>query len=504
MKNSSVYEVYENIMELINNLSKVKDVDSDESLIKILKNVLNKIYSIAEAGKINDICIEIDKVKSHLQGDSGETQYSELMNCLLKCKGYLGKFILGRSNVLIFTKDNAEYELLDEMIKEHGYNVKIKDDNVIENINSYNPEVIVIDSTNMDNSITILNMIKDERTLSSIPIIMVGIEDREKKINALSAGVIDYVSKPFDNEELFYRVRNISNFNKNRIKSNIYDTFTGVYTEQHGKNMAEKQFELIKLKGGFMSVMVVDMDNMAEINVSQGDTVGNKILKESVEVFSRNMKPIDFMYRSHGDGFVMIILDNEPYEVLKLAEEMEKEINAIGNKYEVVTSFSGGISYFSKDVENVDALMEEAIDKLKKAKLSGKNKIYIKSSQVSNYRKPSILMVDDDKIILSILSTRYKNKGYEVNTMLDAGEALEFFKRTPVDLIITDFYMPRMAGDEFIKKIREVNHKVKIIVLSGQKNEEFIRRAMELGADDYVTKPFSPVELDLRVKRLMR
>lgn len=409
-----------------------------------------------------------------------------------------------KSNILIFTKDNTEYEHLDEMLKSVGFNVKIKDDEVIENIIRYNPEVIVIDSTKMDNSITILNMIKDERTLGNIPTIMIGLKHREKKINALSAGVIDYVSKPFDNEELFYKVRNISDFNKSRIKNNIYDTFTGVYTEQHGKSMAEKQFELIKLRGGFMSVLAVDMDNMAEINVSKGDTLGNKILKESVAVFSKHMKPIDFMYRSHGDGFVMVILNTEPYEVLRIAEGMEKEVNTIGNKYEIITSFSGGISYFSKNVENIDVLIEEAVDKLKKAKRSGKNKIYIKSSQMTSYRKPSILMVDDDKIILSILSKRYKNKGYEVNTMVDAGKALEFFKNNEVDLIITDFYMPRMLGDEFIKKIREVNEQVKIIVLSGQKHEEFIRRAMELGADDYVTKPFSPVELDLRVKRLMK
>jgi len=60
-----------------------------------------------------------------------------------------------------------------------------------------------------------------------------------------------------------------------------------------------------------------------------------------------------------------------------------------------------------------------------------------------------------------------------------------------------------MNGDELIKKIREKDSKIPIIVLSSQKNEDYIKRTLDLGADDYVVKPFSPVELDSRIKKLL-
>lgn len=126
------------------------------------------------------------------------------------------------------------------------------------------------------------------------------------------------------------------------------------------------------------------------------------------------------------------------------------------------------------------------------------------TEKLTDIKQTSLLIVDDDEIILSLLTTRYRNKGYKVHSLDDPREALKIFKNKHFDIIISDFYTPTMQGDEFISEIRKISRDVKIIILSGQKNEDFIQRSLSLGADDYITKPFSPVELDLRIKRFVR
>lgn len=126
------------------------------------------------------------------------------------------------------------------------------------------------------------------------------------------------------------------------------------------------------------------------------------------------------------------------------------------------------------------------------------------SERLTDIKETSLLIVDNDKIVLSLLTTRYRNKGYKVHSLDDPREALKIFKHKPFDIIISDFYTPTMQGDEFIREIRKISSYVKIIILSGQKNEDFIQRSLSLGADDYITKPFSPIELDHRIKRFVR
>lgn len=122
---------------------------------------------------------------------------------------------------------------------------------------------------------------------------------------------------------------------------------------------------------------------------------------------------------------------------------------------------------------------------------------------VDKSRLKNLLFVDDDKIIISILKSRYSNKDYNVFTASDGTEALDIIENNNIDLVVTDFYMKLMNGDELIRKIKEKHKDISIIILSSQKNEDYIKRTLDLGADDYIIKPFSPVELDSRIKKLL-
>jgi two-component system, OmpR family, KDP operon response regulator KdpE len=114
-----------------------------------------------------------------------------------------------------------------------------------------------------------------------------------------------------------------------------------------------------------------------------------------------------------------------------------------------------------------------------------------------------IIVVDDDAQLTRVLRTGLKSRGYEVRTAPDGMLALETFNEWQPDLVITDLAMPVMDGLELCRQLRAVSQ-VPIIVLSAKGEEKTKIEALDLGADDYITKPFGIDELFARVRAALR
>lgn len=117
--------------------------------------------------------------------------------------------------------------------------------------------------------------------------------------------------------------------------------------------------------------------------------------------------------------------------------------------------------------------------------------------------KKRIMIVDDDPAILRLLSTNLKARGYEVVTATNGEESLEAVQNVFVDLIILDLMMPKVDGVEVVRRVREWSD-VPIIILSARGDENAKVKCLELGADDYLTKPFGIAELIARIKTAFR
>ncbi len=116
-----------------------------------------------------------------------------------------------------------------------------------------------------------------------------------------------------------------------------------------------------------------------------------------------------------------------------------------------------------------------------------------------------ILVADDDLLMLKTLEFRLKKDGHTVFISQDGREALSQIEAIQPDLIITDLMMPYSSGMEVVGLVkRQSGKKIPVIVLSAMGQESVILEAFQLGADDYITKPFSPNELSIRVKRFMQ
>jgi two-component system response regulator RegX3 len=115
----------------------------------------------------------------------------------------------------------------------------------------------------------------------------------------------------------------------------------------------------------------------------------------------------------------------------------------------------------------------------------------------------TILLVEDEPAIAEPLVYLLQREGYEVTAAADGGEALARFNRTGADLVLLDLMLPVLPGTEVARRIRAVSD-VPIIMLTAKDSEVDIVVGLELGADDYVTKPYSSRELLARIRAVLR
>ncbi len=114
-----------------------------------------------------------------------------------------------------------------------------------------------------------------------------------------------------------------------------------------------------------------------------------------------------------------------------------------------------------------------------------------------------ILVVDDEAGIRELVGAYLRNEGFEVDEPADGEDALDRFRRTPPDLVVLDLRLPGIDGLDVLREIRRTSS-VYVIVLTARSDETDKLIGLELGADDYITKPFSPRELVARVRAVLR
>lgn len=114
----------------------------------------------------------------------------------------------------------------------------------------------------------------------------------------------------------------------------------------------------------------------------------------------------------------------------------------------------------------------------------------------------TILIAEDEALVLKMLSYRLKKEGYNVLIAGDGRQALECLRTNTPDLVVTDLMMPYHNGLEILEYVKKsINTRIPVIVLSASGQEQTVLKAFSLGADDFALKPFSPNELISRIRK---
>jgi len=117
----------------------------------------------------------------------------------------------------------------------------------------------------------------------------------------------------------------------------------------------------------------------------------------------------------------------------------------------------------------------------------------------------TVLICEDEEIMLTALAFRIRRQGFEVITAEDGREAVERIKEHQPDIIVSDIMMPHLSGLELLEMVRvEMKSDVPVLIISALEREETILEAFRKGASDFIAKPFKPNELILRIKKIIQ
>lgn len=485
------------LKDTLNTINELIEVENkDKSFYNVVKGVLNKMKEVSKENEIQDIYLELQNLN-----DKSNEEF--IMEKLLKVREILNNKSLDKNRVLVFPDGDDKLTGIVNKLEKKGIDVIISKGDVLDTIFSYSPSLVIIQNNKYLNALTILKSIREEKILEQLPIVIISDRDYNTKLEFLRLGAIECVEYEFDVEELYLKILNFINMSSKCLKNTVYDISTGLYVKRQGEILADSLFLKAQKEDKDATLLLIDFDNMSEINEKMGLTFGNNIIKNVVSEFKKYTTKVDVAYRISGDEFAILFYERDIKWVKDAAEDVLKYSIELGKNYGISISISAGVASKIEDDKNFKEVYIRSKEALSKAKIEGKSRVVLDSESFKQSKIKNILFVDDDKIILSILKSRYKNKGYNVFTASDGTEALEIIDNNKIDLVVTDYYMKLMNGDELIKNIRQRDREISIIVLSSQKNEEYIKRTLDIGADDYVLKPFSPVELDSRIKKLI-
>lgn len=355
----------------------------------------------------------------------------------------------------------------------------------------------------------LLVRLRERPKTASVPIfILSGLTGTQPKTECFALGADDYFEKPFDPETLSAAVAGKLHQAAEISQESRIDNLTELPNRVAFKESFNRALSLARRKKDSLSIAIIDFDHFKNINDTYGHNTGDKVLRDGSSIISKSLRTSDLLARWGGEEF-MALLPNTDCSGAVLSIERALDIlrdenfkTEDGKVFQV--TFSAGVLEVPEDLSLEDAIAK--VDKfLYLAKAMGRNRIISEEGE-NVIPKIKILFADDDELIALSVKSVLAKEGFEVIHFPDGAEAYSYAKENNVSLVILDVNMPGMDGFEVLENLRKIPSyaQVPIVMLTGMGSEKDIVRGFELGADDYIIKPFLPAEFTARIHRLIK
>ncbi len=283
------------------------------------------------------------------------------------------------------------------------------------------------------------------------------------------------------------------------------DVLTGVYNRRY----FEEKVKNMSLNAG---VAVIDLDDFKLFNDTYGHDGGDLVLTTVVNVIRHYIRRTDILVRYGGDEFLLILpgIEKEVFsQKLRMIQEKIHATHIPGFNRRKLSVSIGGVMF-------THGRLEEAItkaDRLMYMAKGHKNIVVTRWEQKQNTDKmekrnlPQLLVVDDSEMNREILK-EILGKEYQILEACDGEEALKMLEQygTEISLVLLDIIMPKMDGFEVLAYMNRDKwiEDIPVIMISSEGSESYIRRAYELGASDYISRPFDAKVVYQRVINMIK
>ncbi|MBT3381606.1 MAG: response regulator [Lentisphaerae bacterium] len=354
----------------------------------------------------------------------------------------------------------------------------------------------------------LLKLRQTPKTAATPVIVLSGLVNSQTKTECFALGADDYFEKPFNPEMIaaaisakLVRLHGLSEESRRDPLTNLPNraAFHEMYQTISSLTGREKQA---------LCLAVVDFDHFKSVNDLHGHAKGDEVLCRAARVIAMRLRKSDVVARWGGDEFV-VLLPNTPipgalHALERALEAFREETFAAEDDQPFHVTFSAGLVEVDQD-EALEQAVGHADALLYCAKAEGRSCVMTEQDGRAR-KKGTVLLAEDDDMTASLIKNRLIKEGFEVLHFTDGAEALEGAPETGVSIAILDVKMPGMNGFGLLEEFRKrpAYHLVPMVVLTSMGREEDVVRGLELGADDYILKPFSLTELIARIRRLMK
>ncbi|MBN8210228.1 diguanylate cyclase [Bacillus sp. NTK071] len=382
------------------------------------------------------------------------------------------------------------------------------------------PDCIIVDFQLVEtDEFGIAKEMREKAELQFIPLILTDSESSiSNRIEGYNFGADDFLGQDVSIEEYLLRVNHKIKKRKTVVHSVLTDELTGAYNRKFLETQLNyMRYDLVR-NGDKASLVMFDIDHFKSINDRFGHLIGDQVLKKLSHYIMNEKRRTDTLIRYGGEEFVLILPDTTATQAEKFLSRLLSGFRSKTFRVKEETfsvTFSGGVV----DIDSVSSnkeLLNQADEALYRAKANGRNQVVIYESNLVDSKPMKtirIAVVDDDEIMRTLLTSQLQQFQSDGNYEIEVRsyrEGESFFEDSwhqgnSSCLVLLDGIMPRMDGIEVLRKLRnESSSRYTVMMLTGRKSEKDIVKALELGADDYITKPFSMVELEARIRRLIQ
>lgn len=422
--------------------------------------------------------------------------------------------------IQIIDDDISMLILLKDALEERGWMVVANSNpaKAEEQFYDLNPDCLILDiNLPKQNGLNLLESLQSHNSKKFTPTIMISIDNsRENRIISYKLGADDFIPKPIDIEEFVIRVERQLARKQIFNQSVLIDELTQVYNRKFLEDSLQRCLNDVKRSNTYFSLAILDLDHFKKVNDTYGHLAGDQVLAGFAQFIKENIRSSDTVFRYGGEEFIILFpraTDLEAKEVLtRLLNEFSSMIFTENNESFSVT-FSAGV-YMVTKLKTSSSIIQTADQALYTAKERGRARVISANSLDLGRSKKKIFVsiIDDDAIIRTMLMKAIKSMDFN-HIQLDIKvyeDGSVFFEQerhreNGQHFVILDGIMPVMDGIEVLRKLKEGvdSSMFQVLMLTGRKSEGDIAKALELGADDYVTKPFNISELQNRIERFI-
>lgn len=425
--------------------------------------------------------------------------------------------------LLILDDDITLLMYLKEYLEKRNWSViaTVYPHKALDYFHDMNPDCFILDLNIPETGgFQVMQTISEKIKKQYVPTTIISIDcTRETRLNAYRLGADDVMCKPLDMEELTVRLER--QLRRKRWMNSILflDELTGVNNRNSFVDTYQRLLSDALRTNTPYSLAFLDIDFFKGVNDTYGHLMGDEVLTRFAAFIQEQSQKHDVLFRYGGEEFILLMPRTTAQSgKLRLATMLAAfcELTFEAPEGTFSLGFSGGIVQIDDPQKPHTYWVEAADTALYAAKNAGRRRIEIAQlaeSHDSPKVKLKVAIIDDDPMIRTMLaeSVAASFDGWmhvDIQTYEDGASFFDsaWHQGQEPYLVILDGMMPQMDGLEVLQKIRNLPNakKYTVIMLTGRTEEQDIVRALTLGADDYMTKPFRTRELEARITRLVK